>query len=36
MEELVVELTAAFLTADLCIPGSLQHREYLAHSAKGA
>lgn len=34
MEELVAELTAAFLTADLCIPGRLQHPEYLAHWAK--
>ena len=32
-EELVAELTAAFLTADFGIPGTLQHPEYLAHWA---
>jgi antirestriction protein ArdC len=32
-EELVAELAAAFLTADLGIPGKLQHPEYLAHWA---
>jgi antirestriction protein ArdC len=33
-EELVAELTAAFLTADLAIPGKLQHPEYLANWAQ--
>lgn len=33
-EELVAELTAAFLTADLGIPGKLQHPEYLANWSK--
>jgi antirestriction protein ArdC len=32
-EELVAELTAAFLCAELEIPGRLQHPEYIAHWA---
>ena len=32
-EELVAELTAAFLCAELQIPGRLQHPEYIAHWA---
>lgn len=33
VEELVAELTSAFLCAELGIPGRLQHAEYLAHWA---
>ncbi len=33
-EELVAELTAAFLTSDLGIPGTLQHPEYLWYWAQ--
>lgn len=32
-EELVAELTSAFLCAELAIPGKLRHAEYLAHWA---
>lgn len=33
-EELIAELSAAFVSADLGLPGKLQHPEYLVHWAK--